>query len=351
MAGGSRFAEGVRQVIRVGIIGATSYTGEESIKILLRHRHVELTTLTSRSEKGGPIGETFASLRKSVNLSLELFDLESFAKKVDVALCCLPHHVSMGLVPDLLKAGLKVIDLSADYRIKDLATYEKYYDHHTDPENVAKAAFGLPELFRSQIPGKQLIANPGCYPTATSLGLAPLLAKGLIETDNIIVNAVSGVSGAGRKASLPYHIVEMSGNLFGYGVGGTHRHSPEINQICSDVAGEKVSVLFQPHVACFDRGILSTIYAKPKNPISQEQLLSLYQEFYGKEFFVRVLNAPPSIKGVAYTNFCDIFPSISADGKTVIVFSAIDNLIKGASGQAIQNLNILYGFNESEGLL
>lgn len=338
-------------MIRVGIIGATSYTGEESIKILLRHPHVKLTALTSRSEKGGPIGETFASLRQSVDLSLELFDLEHFAQKVDVALCCLPHHVSMSLVPDLLKAGLKVIDFSADYRIKDLATYERYYDHHTDPENVAKAAFGLPELFRSQIPGKQLIANPGCYPTAISLGLAPLLAKGFIETDTIIVNAVSGVSGAGRKASLPYHFVEMSGNLFGYAAGGTHRHSPEINQICSNVAGETVSVLFQPHVACFERGILSTTYAKAKKALRQEELASLYREFYDKEFFVRVLETPPGIKAVAHTNFCDIFPSISTDGKTVIVFSAIDNLIKGASGQAIQNLNIICGFNETEGLL
>ncbi len=343
-------------MINVGIIGATSYTAEEAIKILLHHPNVKLTALTSRSEKGGPIADIFASLRKRIDLSLELFDLDTFAKKVDVALCCLPHHVSMTLVPDLLKAGLKVIDFSADYRIKDLAVYEKYYGNHSDPANVALAAFGLPELFRKQIADKgkniNLVANPGCYPTATSLGLAPLLAHGLIDTDDtIIANAVSGISGAGRKATLEYQLVEMNNNLFAYGVGGTHRHSPEINQICSDVAGKQVRVLFQPHVACIDRGILSTIYARPTQPVTQDRLGDLYRKFYGSEPFIRILNAPPTLKAVARTNFCDIFPSVSADGKTVIVFSAIDNLIKGASGQAVQNLNIICGFDECEGLL
>jgi N-acetyl-gamma-glutamyl-phosphate reductase len=338
-------------VIKVGIIGATSYTGEESIKILLRHPQVEITSVTSRSEKGGPIGELFPTLRHRIDLELELFELDTFAKKVDVALCCLPHHVSMSLVPQLLDAGLKVVDFSADYRIKDLATYEKYYDKHTDPANIAKAAFGLPELFRKDIVGKNLVANPGCYPTATSLGLAPLLAKNLIETDTIIANAVSGVSGSGRKATLQYHIVEMADNLFGYAAGGTHRHGPEINQICSDVAGKPVSVLFQPHVGPFARGILSTIYARPTKAISADEILKLYQEFYKTEFFVRVLNAPPTLRAVEYTNFCDMFPTVSTDGKTVVIFSAIDNLVKGAAGQAVQNMNIICGFKESEGLL
>jgi N-acetyl-gamma-glutamyl-phosphate reductase len=338
-------------VIRVGIIGATSYTGEESIKILLRHSQVEITTVTSRSEKGGPIGELFPSLRHRTNLELELFELNTFTKKVDVALCCLPHHVSMSLVPQLLEAGLKVVDFSADYRIRDVATYEKYYEKHTDPDNIAKAAFGLPELFRKDIVGKKLVANPGCYPTSISLGLGPLLAKGLIDRETIIANSVSGVSGAGRKATLQYHIVEMADNLFGYAAGGTHRHSPEIDQICSDVAGSPVHVLFQPHVGAFPRGILSTLYARPRQAISADAILNLYQEFYKTEFFVRVLNGPPTLRGVEYTNFCDIFPTVSQDGKTIVVFSAIDNLIKGAAGQAVQNMNIICGFKESEGLL
>jgi N-acetyl-gamma-glutamyl-phosphate reductase len=338
-------------VIKVGIIGGTSYTGEESIKLLLRHPNVEITALTSRTEQGGPIADLFPALRHRIDLSLEQFDLDTFAKKVDVAFCCLPHHISMTLVPELLSAGLKVIDFSADYRIKDLPIYEKYYGEHSDPGNVPKAAFGLPELFRSQIVGKTLVANPGCYPTATSLGLAPLLANGWIETDNIVVNAVSGISGSGRKASLQYNLVEMGENFFAYAPGGSHRHGPEIDQICSDVAGKPVSTLFQPHVGPFARGILSSIYARATRAVTNDELLKLYNEFYGSEFFVRVLDAPPMLKAVAYTNFCDIFPTVSADGKTIVIFSAIDNLIKGAAGQAVQNMNIICDFNESEGLL
>jgi N-acetyl-gamma-glutamyl-phosphate reductase len=338
-------------MVNVGIIGATGYTGEEAIKILLHHPHAKISALTALPEECGKIGDIFPSLRKLVGIDVKPLELDAFATQVDVALCCLPHKVSMSMVPKLLDAGLKVIDFSADYRLKDIPTYEKYYVKHTDPENLAKAAFGLPELFRSQIKGKSLIANPGCYPTCASLGLAPLLAEGLIENDNIIVNSVTGVSGAGRKASLTYHLPEMNENIFAYAAGGIHRHNPEINQICSQVAGKPTEVLFQPHVAAFDRGILSSIYARPAKTLTRAMLGELYTEYYKSEIFVRVLNVPPAVKAVARTNFCDIFPTISADGKTVIVFSAIDNLIKGASGQAIQNMNIICGFDESEGLL
>jgi len=338
-------------MIKVGIIGATGYTGEEAVKILLHHRQAKLTALTALPEECGILGDIFPSLRKRLDLKVEPLDLDAFAKNVDVALCCLPHKVSMSLVPKMLAAGLKVIDFSADYRLKDRATYEKYYCPHTDPENLAKAAFGLPELFRSNIVGKQLVANPGCYPTSASLGLAPLLAEGLIEPDAIICNSVTGVSGAGRKASLTYHLPEMNENLFAYAPGGVHRHSPEINQICSDVAGKSVKVLFQPHVGAFDRGIMSTLYARPTKPVTKDQLGQLYAKFYGSETFVRVLAGPPTVKAIARTNFCDIFPTVSVDGRTIVVFSTIDNLIKGASGQAVQNLNIIFGIDESEGLL
>ncbi|MFA5865363.1 MAG: N-acetyl-gamma-glutamyl-phosphate reductase [Phycisphaerae bacterium] len=338
-------------MVNVGIIGATGYTGEEAIKILLRHGQAKLTALTALPEECGPIGDIFPSLRKRIDLKVEPLELDRFVKKVDVALCCLPHKVSMSLIPKMLSAGLKVIDFSADYRLRDLATYEKYYCKHTDVENLAKAAFGLPELFRSKIVGKQLVANPGCYPTGSSLALAPLLAEGLIELDTIISNAVTGVSGAGRKATLAYHLPEMNENMFPYAPGGVHRHSPEINQICGDVAGKPVKVLFQPHVGPFDRGILSSVYARPTKPLTKEKLGELYSKFYGSEIFVRILNSPPTIKAIARSNFCDIFPTISVDGRAVIIFSAIDNLIKGASGQAIQNLNIICGLPESEGLL
>lgn len=338
-------------MIRVGIIGATGYTGEDAIKILLNHSHAEIRALTALPEECGPIGKIFPSLQNRLNLDVEPLKMEQFCKDVDVVLCCLPHKVSMGFVPKLLDAGLKVIDFSADYRLKDADVYEKYYVKHTDKENIKKAAFGLPELFRDSIKGKSLIANPGCYPTGASLGLAPLLSKKMVELDNIIVNAVTGVSGAGRKPSLNFHFPEMNENFFAYAVGGIHRHSPEIDQICSEVSGEKVNVLFQPHVSSFDRGILSSIYCKPTGKILQDELLKLYFQFYDGEPFVRVLDNPPKLKSVSRSNFCDIFPTVSADGKTIIVFTAIDNLIKGASGQAIQNLNIICGFAETEGLL
>jgi N-acetyl-gamma-glutamyl-phosphate reductase len=338
-------------MIRVGIIGGTSYTGEESMKILLRHPQAKVTVVTTRQETCEAVGDMFPSLRNRTDLKTEQMDLDSFAKRVDVAFCCLPHHVSMGIIPSLLKVGLKVVDFSADYRIRDAAVYEKYYGKHTDLENLAHAGFGLPELFRASLPGKQLIANPGCFPTGASLALAPVLARGIVQTDQIIINSVTGVSGAGRKAVLMYHLPEMNENIFPYAPGGTHRHSPEIRQICSDVAQKPVNILFQPHVVAIDRGILTTTYSKPIKSVTSQELLDLYREFYANEPFIRVLKAPPAMKAVAHSNFCDIFPTVSADGETIIVFSAIDNLIKGASGQAVQNMNIMFGLKESEGLL
>jgi len=198
-------------MIRVGIIGGTSYTGEESMKILVRHPQAKVTVVTTRQENCEAVGDMFPSLRSRIDLKTEQKNLERFVERVDVAFCCLPHHVSMEIVPSLLKAGLKVVDFSADYRIRDVAVYEKYYDKHTDPANLAVAGFGLPELFRDQLYNKQLIANPGCFPTGASLALAPVLANGIISTDGIIVNSVTGVSGAGRKATLMYHLPLRSG--------------------------------------------------------------------------------------------------------------------------------------------
>jgi N-acetyl-gamma-glutamyl-phosphate reductase len=242
-------------MIKVAIIGASGYTGSESIQILLRHEQAELTYLTALPEECGAVEDVFPQFKGRCPLQIEPLDLGKLSELADVALCCLPHKVSMGFVPKLLDAGVKVIDFSADYRIKDVEVYEKYYVKHTDTENLKHAAFGLPELFREQIQGANLVANPGCYPTGASLAVAPLLKKGLIETDNIIVNSVTGTSGAGMKPSSKFHFPNMNENLFPYGI-GTHRHMPEIEQITSDVAGKKVTVLFQPHVGPFDRGIL-----------------------------------------------------------------------------------------------
>jgi len=334
-------------MIRVAIIGASGYTGAESIRIILGHSEAELTYLTALPEECGAVEDVFPQFKGRCEMQIEPLDLDKLAETADVALCCLPHKVSMGFVPKLLDAGLKVIDFSADYRIKDVAIYEKFYVKHTDTKNLKHAAFGLPELFRDSIKGAKLVANPGCYPTGAALAVAPLLKEGLIETDGIIVNAVTGSSGAGKNPSEKFHFPNMNENLFPYGI-GTHRHMPEIEQIASDVAGKNVTVLFQPHVGPFDRGILSTVYCVPKEQLSNEELSQLYRDFYAGEPFVRIRKDAPAVKDVAGTNYCHIFPT-SVKGR-IVSFSAIDNLVKGASGQAIQNMNIIFGLEETMGL-
>ncbi|MGB2863564.1 MAG: N-acetyl-gamma-glutamyl-phosphate reductase [Sedimentisphaerales bacterium] len=334
-------------MIRVAIIGASGYTGAESIRIILRHSEAELTYLTALPEECGAVEDVFPQFKGRCEMQIEPLDLDKLAGLADVALCCLPHKVSMGFVPKLLDAGLKVIDFSADYRIKDVAVYEKYYVKHTDTENLKHAAFGLPELFRDRIKGARLVANPGCYPTGASLAIAPLLKNNLIETDSVIVNSITGTSGAGNKPSGKFHFPNMNENLFPYGI-GTHRHMPEIEQIASDVAGKNVTVLFQPHVGSFDRGILSTVYCVPKEKVSNDELSQLYRDFYTGEPFVQIRKDAPAVKDVAGTNYCHIFPTY-VKGR-IVSFSAIDNLVKGASGQAVQNMNIIFGIEETMGL-
>ena len=334
-------------MIRVAIIGASGYTGAESIRIILRHSGAELTYLTALPEECGAVEDVFPQFKGRCNMQIEPLDLDKLAGLADVALCCLPHKVSMGFVPKLLDAGLKVIDFSADYRLKDVAVYEKYYVKHTDTGNLKHAAFGLPELFRDRIKDATLVANPGCYPTGATLAIAPLLKEGLIETDGIIVNAVTGSSGAGKNPSEKFHFPNMNENLFPYGI-GSHRHMPEMEQIAGDIAGCEVQILFQPHVGPFDRGILSTVYCVPKEELGDEQLDRLYRDFYAGEPFVQIRNDAPAVKDVAGTNYCHIFPAI-VKGR-IVSFSAIDNLVKGASGQAIQNMNIIFGIDETTGL-
>ena len=335
-------------MIRVAIIGASGYTGAESIKILLGHREAELTYLTAIPAECGAVEDVFPQFRGRCNLQIEPLDLDKLAELADVALCCLPHKVSMGFVPKLLEAGLKVIDFSADYRLKDVSVYEKFYDvKHTDGANLTHAVFGLPELFRDQIKDADLIANPGCYPTGALLAIAPLLKEGLIELDSIIVNAVTGASGAGKNPSVKFHFPNMNENLFAYGI-GTHRHMPEMEQVAGDVADLSVHILFQPHVGAFDRGIYSTVYSLPAGEIGAEELLRLFHDFYHDEPFVQIRSEAPAVKDVAGTNYCHIFPTC-VKGR-IVSFSAIDNLVKGASGQAIQNMNILFGLEETLGL-
>jgi len=335
-------------MVRVAIIGASGYTGAESIEIILRHAEAELTYLTALPEECGMAADVFPQFKGRCPLEIEPLDLDKLAKKADVALCCLPHKVSMGFVPKLLDSGVKVVDFSADYRIKDVDVYEEYYVPHTDRANLAKAVYGLPELYRRQIAETDLVANPGCFPTGATLAVAPLLKNGLIKTDRIIVSSVTGASGAGKNPSSKFHFPNMNENLFPYGI-GVHRHMPEIEQIMGDVAGQDVAVLFQPHVGPFDRGILSTVYCEPTRTTDAEQLMGLYQDFYADEPFVQVRTDAPAVKDVAGTNYCHV--SVACVKGMVVCFSAIDNLVKGASGQAIQNMNILFGLKETMGLL
>lgn len=334
-------------MVRVAIIGASGYTGVESIEILLRHPSAKITYLTALPEECGHVADLFGQLRGRLDMMVEPLDLNKLAKVADVALCCLPHKVSMAFVPKLLNAGVKVIDFSADYRIRDVAVYEKYYEPHTDRENLAHAVYGLPELFRDEIKKARLIANPGCYPTGATLALAPLLKNKLIKTTGIVVSSVTGVSGGGKNPSANFHFPYMNENIYPYGV-GVHRHMPEMEQVASTVAGQPVELLFQPHVGPFDRGILSSVYCDPIKDITAAQVKEVFLEFYKGERFVQILSKPPALKHIAKSNYCHVFATV-AKGK-VVVFSAIDNLIKGASGQAIQNMNLLFSLPESMGL-
>ena len=335
-------------MVRVAIIGASGYTGAESIRILLRHSEAQLTYLTALPEECGPAEEVFPEFRGRCTLPIEPLSLDKLSELADVALCCLPHKVSMQFVPELIRAGVKVVDFSADYRIKDVTVYERFYNVvHTDTTHLGEAVYGLPELFRDQIRKARLIANPGCFPTGATLALAPLLKAGIVELGSIIVSSVTGASGAGKTPSVKFHFPNMNENLFAYGI-GTHRHMPEMEQIAGEVASAPVQILFQPHVGPFDRGILSTVYCQPKLGVKAEQLLPLYNDFYQGEPFVQVRKTAPAVKDVCATNYCHVFPTL-VKGR-IVVFSVIDNLTKGASGQAIQNMNILFGLRETMGL-
>lgn len=339
--------------IRAGIIGVTGYTGRELLGILLRHPYVRLTRIYSRSEGARPVDEIFPQFKARTSLACRRLDLKDLSSNCDVVFLALPHTASMEIVPKLLKAGKKVIDLSADYRLKDVKVYEKFYQaKHKDKAHLAKAVYGLPEIYRARIKDATLIANPGCYPAAAILALAPLAAMDLIDCGSVIIDAKSGVSGAGKKLIPELSFSEVDEDFKAYKV-NTHQHIPEIAQELSKLSGAKIGLTFVPHLLPLDRGILETIYVrKIKNPKSKiKNFIGLYKNFYKKEPFVRIRDEGvfPRLKDVAGTNFCDI--GIKEDKDGAIVIAAIDNLLKGASGQAVQNLNIMYKVIETTGLL
>lgn len=335
-------------MIRVAIIGATGYTALELIKILLRHPEVEITTLTSRSEGSPHVASVHPQLAGRIDLQMEDLRPAEVATRADVAFSCLPHGVTSTLVPKLLDAGMRVVDLSADYRLNSPAVYAEWYGQkHGDPDRLGKVVYGLPELFREQIRKAQLVANPGCYPTSAILPLAPLIKGGLIAPREIIIDAKSGVSGAGRTPKLTTHFPECNESISAYNV-GRHRHMPEIEQVLSTASGRAVEVIFTPHLVPMDRGILATTYAQPLTELTEEKVLATLREFYSQEPFVRVVNHLPGTKDTAGTNFCDITARVVR--ARLILISCLDNLIKGASGAAVQNFNLMHGFAETTAL-
>jgi N-acetyl-gamma-glutamyl-phosphate reductase len=336
-------------MVRVGILGASGYSALELIKLLLRHPEVQITALTTRQAEPRPVNEVHPSLAGRLDLELENLAPRWVAERADCVFCCLPHGASAAAVSELLPRGKKVIDLSADYRLNDADEYREFYGlEHPDPARLNNAAYGLPEVYRDEIKNASLVANPGCYPTSAILALAPLLEAGAIKSDGIIIDSKSGVSGAGREPKAHLHFPECNESVSAYGV-GTHRHTPEIDQVLSYVAGSDVRVVFTPHLIPMDRGILSTCYAQPTGEFNDNSLLSIIEEFYADEPFIRVSLALPTTKQVSSTNFCDI--TVRSVRGRVIAVSAIDNLVKGASGAAVQNFNLLYRFEETTALM
>jgi N-acetyl-gamma-glutamyl-phosphate reductase len=335
--------------VRVAILGGSGYTAVELLKILLRHPHAEVAAVTSRQEAGKPVSAEHPVLAGRCDLPMENFDPDRLAAKgVRCVFGCLPHGASMEAIPPLLDRGMRVIDLSADYRLRDAAVYREWYkETHHDPANLAHAVYGLPELYAERIKAAKLVANPGCYPQTAILGLAPLVAGNLVEPTGIIVDAKSGVSGAGRTPKLTTHFPECNESVSAYGV-GTHRHTPEIEQALADVAGRRVEVIFTPHLMPMDRGIFSTIYATPTRPVTEPELHSLYREYFRGRPFVRVRESLPATKDTAHTNFLDVCVKV-VRGR-VLVLAAEDNLVRGASGVAVQNFNLMYDFDERAGL-
>lgn len=340
-------------MIRFGILGATGYTGGELIRLLTNHADSRITYITADRYAGKQLGDVFPQFRTTIEFDCQRLEITKIIENCDLIFSALPHGISMNSVGELLKAGKKVVDLSADYRLNDPKVYQTWYGlEHKNPEFLNQAVYGLPEINREKIKRASLVANPGCYPTSILLPLYPLLKENAVEKEGIIVDAKSGVSGAGRSLSLNNLFCEVEGGLHPYQLGGVHRHLPEIEQELSLAAGSQVTITFTPHLIPMSRGMLSTIYLVPKQGVDEKLVRQLLTAAYENESFVHLLPQGefPVTKAVTGTNHCLI--SIHTDVRTgrLIVCSALDNLTKGASGQAIQNANLLCGYPEDLGL-
>lgn len=338
-------------MIRVGIVGATGYTGVELVRILSGHPDVTLTVMTSTQYVGKEIADIYPALRGVVQQPLEAFDPDRVGDRADVVFTALPHKLPMEIVPGLLDRGVKVVDLSADFRFKDPALYERFYQPHTAPGLLEEAVYGLAEVFSDPVAAARLVGNPGCYPTCALLPLIPLIKTGLIDSRGIIIDAKSGVSGAGRSPSLKTLFCEAAESFKPYNV-GVHRHTPEMEAVLGRAAGMPVHITFVPHLVPMSRGMLATIYAPLKKDAGPEAVTRAFQHFYGEKPFIR-LNGQggiPDTLHVRGTNFCDIGFVLDPDANRIILMSAIDNLVKGAAGQAVQNMNLMCNLDEKAGL-
>ncbi|MCL4424266.1 MAG: N-acetyl-gamma-glutamyl-phosphate reductase [Firmicutes bacterium] len=340
-------------MIKASVIGATGYAGVELVRILGQHPAVQLVALTTESYKDQKMSAVFPHLVHGVEMTALELDLVAVVEKSDVVFTSLPHALAMSIVPAVVAGGKKIIDLGADYRLKDATVYGAWYKHqHTDLENLAQAVYGLPELHRAQIRGRKVVGNPGCYPTSVALGVAPLGRADWVDWDSLIIDSKSGVSGAGRGLSLGVHFSEVNENLKAYNIAGTHRHTPEIEQEISGLAGRPIKVSFTPHLIPMTRGILSTMYFSIKSGVGVKEVYEAYQAFYSQEPFVNVLEPGqlPQTKHVYGSNYCQIGLAVDQRTNRLLVVSVIDNLVKGAAGQAVQNMNLLFDLEETVGL-
>ncbi len=339
-------------MVKVGIIGSTGYAGQEIVRILLRHPEAKIVWYGSRSYIDKRYSEVFGNMFQIVDDICKGENMSELASQVDVIFTATPQGLCGSLVNEEILSKVKIIDLSADFRIKDVEKYEKWYGiHHESPDFIGEAVYGLCEINREDIKKARLIANPGCFPTCSILSVYPLAKEGIIDMDTLIIDAKSGTSGAGRGAKVQNLYCEVNENIKAYGV-ATHRHTPEIEDQLSYASGENVILNFTPHLVPMNRGILVTAYAKLKKQVSYEDLRKLYDKYYQNEYFVRVLDkdVPPETRWVEGSNFVDVNFKIDPRTNRVIMMGAMDNLVKGAAGQAVQNMNLLFGFKENLGL-
>jgi len=338
-------------MIKVSIIGSTGYAGQELVRLLLRHPEVELISLGSRTFENQPMSQVYGNYKKITDLVCENKPIDELADASDVIFLALPHGIASKQITDQILDKTKIIDLGADFRLEDIEEYEKWYNvKHNGKGLIKEAVYGLCELHRESIKKTTLLANPGCYTTCSILSLAPLFKNNLVDVDSIIIDAKSGVTGAGRSETLPNMYCECNESIKAYKI-GSHRHTPEIEQELGKLSGQKTTLLFTPHLTPMNRGILAVCYAKLTKEVSEEDLRALYRDFYKDEYFVRLTEeVMPETKWVKGTNFCDIGIKIDPRTKRVIVIGAIDNLVKGAAGQAIQNMNLMFDLDEKTGL-